>query len=74
MNRPVLPISLFSPPIHMLHRNDFSEQIDPDGQPAASNASATRAKAVLKLLSQEVGFLVDPGVKVSEKGWDGGSA
>lgn len=65
---PVLPMSLFNPPIHMMHMM----QIEPDGQPAASKVSATRVKAVLKLLSQEAGFLVDPGVKVSEKGWDGG--
>lgn len=57
----------------MLLRLGLSEQIDQDQQPTASKVSLTRVKAVLKVLSQEAGFLVDPGVKASEKGWDGGS-
>lgn len=32
-----------------------------------TKVSGTRVKAVLKLLSQEAGFLVDPGVKVKNK-------
>lgn len=32
-----------------------------------TKVSGTRVKAVLKLLSQEAGFLVDPGVKVTKK-------
>lgn len=33
-----------------------------------TKVSGTRVKAVLKLLSQEAGFLVDPGVKVKTNG------
>lgn len=44
----------------------FCLQDDPNRPAqAVTKVSGTRVKAVLRLLSQEAGFLVDPGVKVS---------
>ncbi|CAM9539637.1 unnamed protein product [Pylaiella littoralis] len=39
------------------------DEDDPVRQAQATKVSGTRVKAVLRLLSQEAGFLVDPGVK-----------
>ncbi|CAM9689132.1 unnamed protein product [Ascophyllum nodosum] len=44
-------------------RREGEHEIDPHQPPEASKVSGTRVKAVLKLLSQEAGFLVDPEVK-----------
>lgn len=54
-------------------RTPTAEQEDPNRSAQAASArpnkvSGTRVKAVLRLLSQEAGFLVDPGVKVRTGG------
>lgn len=42
-------------------------QDDAEKPQGAAKVSGTRVKAVLRLLSQEAGFLVDPGVKASKQ-------